>query len=381
MSTLAQKISRKINRTAKSAARMRMLPAYLCGAAKNPEKFPIVYIVEDANWSIKWDGIHTTRELEKFGRAACIDTSSSFHSGKILHFGSAYVFETQAFRPISANNEVVVTFFHGRYGDDAGTDRRLDLLRKNIDRIDAVAVSNSIMRKRFIGMGIPEQKIFLVPIGVDLNIFKPLPAAEKAHRRGAMKIPVDAFVVGSFQKDGHGWGDGAEPKLIKGPDIFVEAMTRLSKTRKIFCLLSGPARGYVKAGLERAGIAYAHHFFENPDDVCGLYQILDAYAVTSREEGGPKAIIEALACGVPLVTTRVGMAEDVLEGQDCGTICEIEDAESVSAALSQIAENKAFSERMRENGLRRVKDYDWAHVALACEELYKTLEHQKRRKR
>ena len=378
MSTLAKKISGKINKTIKAAARLRKIPAYLLANAKNPQpgQYPVVYIVEDANWSIKWDGINTTRELEKLRRTASIDIAATFHTDKILHFGSAYVFETQ-FHRASERNKIAVTFFHGRYGDDEGTDKRLDLLRSNINRIDAVAVSNSIMRERFIKMGIPADKIFLVPIGVDLEIFQPLSAVEKQKRRLEMGIPADAFVIGSFQKDGHGWGDGNEPKLIKGPDIFIDAVTRIAKTRKVYCLLSGPARGYVKAELGRANISYTHHFFDDPDDVVDLYQVLDAYAVTSREEGGPKAIIEALACGAPLVTTRVGMAEDVLEGHDCGILCEPEDGTGIAAALNQIAENKQLSAQMRENGLKRVQAYDWAHVALACEALYKALESHK----
>ena len=62
---------------------------------------------------------------------------------------------------------------------------------------------------------------------------------------------------------------------------------------------------------------------------------------------------------------------------DCGILCEPEDGTGIAAALNQIAENKQLSAQMRENGLKRVQAYDWAHVALACEALYKALESHK----
>jgi glycosyltransferase involved in cell wall biosynthesis len=335
-----------------------------------------VYIVENANWSIKWDGIHTVSHLKKMGRKACVDISSRFQSGKILHYGSSYVFETQFFKPTGRHNKHVVTFFHGRYGEDPQLDKRFDLLKTNIGNIDAVAYANTIMRGRFIELGVPAEKLFYVPIGVDLNIFKPLDKNLIAARRKTLGIDEDAFVIGSFQKDGEGWGEGLEPKLIKGPDIFVEAVKEVAKTRKVFVLLSGPARGFVKRGLDAAGIPYKHEYYDNPDDVLELYQILDAYLVSSREEGGPKAILESLACGVPLVTTDVGMARDVLEGYFCGFIRPCEDVRGLAEDLLKLASDPCVSEELRLNSQKRIQEFSWSKVAEACERIYSALDKQ-----
>ena len=56
-----------------------------------------------------------------------------------------------------------------------------------------------------------------IPIGIDLEHFPLVDAQRREAARHTLGLPVDAFVVGSFQKDGIGWGDGLEPKLIKGP--------------------------------------------------------------------------------------------------------------------------------------------------------------------
>jgi glycosyltransferase involved in cell wall biosynthesis len=115
-----------------------------------------------------------------------------------------------------------------------------------------------------------------------------------------------------FSKDGVGWRNGSEPKLVKGPDIFLRVIQQLKSRYKIHVLLSAPARGYIKSGLESLGIPYQHFHLKKYWDIVRLYQALDLYLVTSREEGGPKAMLESLACGIPLVTTRVGMVPDVI---------------------------------------------------------------------
>ena len=54
-----------------------------------------------------------------------------------------------------------------------------------------------------------------------------------------------------FSKDGEGWGEGLIPKLIKGPDIFIETVKQIKQKKlKIFILLLGPVRGFVKKELK-----------------------------------------------------------------------------------------------------------------------------------
>ena len=129
----------------------------------------------------------------------------------------------------------------------------------------------------------------------------------------ALGLPGGAFVVGSFQKDGVGWGEGLEPKLIKGPDVLLAVAERLAETLpELHFLLTGPARGYVRSGLERLGIPYRHLLLPDVDAVAEMYPAIDVCLVASRDEGGPRAVLESMATRVPLVTTRVGQAADLV---------------------------------------------------------------------
>jgi glycosyltransferase involved in cell wall biosynthesis len=122
-------------------------------------------------------------------------------------------------------------------------------------------------------------------------------AEERVQARHRFGVPREAFCVGSFQKDGVGWGDGFEPKLIKGPDILLAALQKVPR-RDLFVLVSGPARGYVLRGLEKAGVRFACLGFKRSWEMPALYHALDAYVISSREEGGPAALLEAMGCGV-----------------------------------------------------------------------------------
>jgi len=80
------------------------------------------------------------------------------------------------------------------------------------------------------------------------------------------------------------------------------------------------------AGLRRLAVPYAHEFVPDPRMLAPIYHAADLCLVASRQEGGPKAILEAMACGVALVTTRVGQAMDLVRHGENGWMVEVEDA-------------------------------------------------------
>ena len=83
---------------------------------------------------------------------------------------------------------------------------------------------------------------------------------DRAEARAKLGLPEDAFVAGSFQKDGVGWDEGLEPKLIKGPGRAARGRRAAAPARRPSCGCCSPAppRGYVKQGLERMGVPYRH---------------------------------------------------------------------------------------------------------------------------
>jgi glycosyltransferase involved in cell wall biosynthesis len=134
-------------------------------------------------------------------------------------------------------------------------------------------------------------------------------------------------------------------------------------------LLTGPARGYVRLELERRGVPFVHRLLPTRDDLTTAYHALDAYVVASRQEGGPKSILESMAAGVPLVTTRAGQAPDLVVDGENGILTEVGDHAALAAGLVQIHADVAFASRLREAGRRTAMENSHERLALRWEAL------------
>ncbi len=291
-----------------------------------------LFLVSDIlGWSLSWD----MRELEAIARQLGIRVANRKWLKQTTHQA---VFYASRFKLLSDSwgtlpHRIAQVYFHGRPGtpDMPEFDQCYQKLCQHHDRIHCIQVSHSEIRDIVLSSGIASEKVFLIPIGINLSYFRMQTPESRKKTRLKYGIPESAVVLGSFQKDGVGWDEGFEPKFIKGPDVFLKTVEILKpRIPELFILLSGPARGHVKRGLERLGVPYRHYFLKHYPEVGELFQALDAYIVSSRQEGGPKAILEAMASGVPLVTTRVGQAMDlVLHGQN-GWMVDVEDAEGLA---------------------------------------------------
>ncbi len=335
---------------------------------------PVAYVVEKADWSIRWDGIQYARAIEAAHPGTVVVTERPERLfRRVAHFGSQFLWELWA-KAASPTNPVVVTYFHGKPEDGPDMARHVDYFMNNLNGIDRVVTAAGVTESRLLEWGVPAEKLVRVPLGVDTALFHPPTEEERATARARLGAPEGAVCIGSFQKDGVGWGDGMEPKLIKGPDILVEAAAKLARDIPVFVLLTGPARGYVKAGLERHGVPYHHLFVEDFPDLARCYHALDLYLVTSREEGGPKAILEGMASGVPVVTTRVGMADDLVEDGLNGALVSVEDVAALTEKAAGVVSDDGRAERMRARGRNTAERHDWEKVGeMLYEKAYRPL--------
>jgi glycosyltransferase involved in cell wall biosynthesis len=204
----------------------------------------------------------------------------------------------------------------------------------------------------------------VIPLGVDTRLFRPASAAQRRRIRARLGVPADAVCLGSFQKDGVGWGEGEEPKLIKGPDVLVEAAARLRKRiPNLFVLLTGPARGYVKRKLCSAGVPHVHHLATRYESLPQYYQALDLYVIGSRCEGGPLALPEAWATECPIVSTRVGVSADAIVNGRNGFLVDIDDVDALVTCSERLVQDSLLRESIRRQALRDVRRFDWDTLA------------------
>ena len=239
-----------------------------------------------------------------------------------------------------AGNNLGLSYFHGRPGTPGMPefDACFEAMRRRHAEIDRVQVTNREMEALLLSTGLAAEKVHRIPIGIDVDVFRPRDDASRRAARARFELPDSAFVVGSFQKDGVGWGEGLEPKLIKGPDVLLAVAERVAeRVPELHVLLTGPARGYVRTGLDRLGVPYRHVHLPDLEAVARTYPAIDVCLVTSRDEGGPRAVLESMATRVPLVTTRVGQAADLVRHGENGWMVEPEDVEGLVASTLQVA--------------------------------------------
>ncbi|MFA6197914.1 MAG: glycosyltransferase family 4 protein [Patescibacteria group bacterium] len=332
----------------------------------------LLYVVEPAHWSIQYDGKYITQALNQLklvtARAALTDRG---YRGAITHYGSEYT----ALRSILDNKPTtakhrVLTWFH--YVPDLKTNQLIIDSQSSFDRIHTSCHST---KQHLIQAGIKETSLTVIPLGVDLSIFRPAESTSKQTQRKKLGIPENACIIGSFQKDGDGWGRGDVPKLIKGPDIYIKVVEQLSKTQPIYIVLVGPARGYVINELTKRNIPYRTFGYLNDlSAVARLYNLLDLYLITSRIEGGPKQILEALATGVPVVSTKVGMVPDIINDGEDALLADVEDVDALVRHSLRIIEDSALSRKLVSSGLRKVAQFSWDRIAQRYyTEIYSTL--------
>ncbi|MBR59485.1 MAG: hypothetical protein CMH54_15910 [Myxococcales bacterium] len=330
------------------------------------QRADVHYLVENAIWSIRHDGLMITRSLPQ--RKGRITVRAEGIKNSVLHFGSVntWLSPNGAIRPSDDSNRRVVTWFHVVPGDG-----RLDHLARVAGRVNLWHTSCTITRDILTEHGIPADQVVVVPLGVDLKTFFPPTPEKRAKLRQDLGIPEDHLVIGSFQKDGEGWLAGDKPKLIKGPDIFCDTLEALHREHKLFVLLTGPARGYVQNRLKAIGIPFAHRSCPTPNHVAPYYHALDCYLITSRAEGGPKPMLEAMASGIPVLTTPVGMAKDILHpGEDAL----VATSEHLVEPLHTLLSEPSLRERVAQNALSTVAQYDWSCIARRYEtEIYDRL--------
>lgn len=298
---------------------------------------PVQFVIEKADWAIRWVGEHVRDGVGSLAPDMVETTTRPERIvNRIVHFGSQYMWLTWG-RHLSRSNRFVTSFFHGKPEDGPEVARHIEEFLASVPRLTKVVTAAGIIERRLLDWGVPREKLVLIPIGVDTKAFVlPSPLARGNARRN-FGIPEDAVVVGSFQKDGLGWGDGMEPKLIKGPDIFIDAMAALkAKGLPVMAFLTGPARGFVKQGLDKLGIPFVHTYAKNHLDLVSCYHALDLYFVTSREEGGPMGLMESMASGVPVISTSVGMAPDLIKDGHTGGLVASESATDIADKALQI---------------------------------------------
>ncbi|MGH3136774.1 MAG: glycosyltransferase family 4 protein [Gaiellaceae bacterium] len=304
-----------------------------------------LFALGDRNsWSVAEDAVHLSATARRLGYEVG-PARWAPHAERQTIFHASH-FEALSPRWLGSSHRLGTAYLHGRPGTPGYPefDLSYETLRRQPERLDCIQVTHAEMHELVLSAGVDPTRVFRIPIGIDIENVALVDPHQRAEARRAFDLGQSAFVVGSFQKDGVGWGEGLEPKLVKGPDVLVAALETVhAQAPELVVFLTGPARGYVRSELNRLDIPYRHVLARSRGELARAYHALDAYVVPSRQEGGPKGVLEAMAAGAPLVTTRVGQAPDLVEHGRNGFLVDVDDADAIAYAVLRLRDDRAVA--------------------------------------
>jgi len=218
-------------------------------------------------------------------------------------------------------------------------------------------VSEASRRKLAEETGVPESRIGVIPNGVDTDRFAPaLPKPE-----------VGRFVVGSV----------GSLTAVKNHALLVRAcgeVLRRGTDIELRIAGEGPERARLTEMAASLGMADRLRLSGLVGDVPAFLHELDVFVLSSSTEAHPNALLEAMACGLPCVATRVGGSPEVLEEGRSGILVEAEDPPALAEAVGRLAADRGERDRLGQAGRRRACDhYNMDRMLVSYEALYTEL--------
>jgi len=172
-----------------------------------------------------------------------------------------------------------------------------------------VTTGEKLRRQVIAQTGIDPRRVLSVPTGIDLSQFRP---GDRAAARAATGLPATASIVGIV----------ATLRSWKGHRYLLQAFATMRNPDAVLAIVGdGPQREAIEGEARTLGIASQVRFAGNQADVVPWMQSFDVFCLPSyANEGVPQALMQAMACGIPVLTTPVGIIDEIVEAGVTGVL-------------------------------------------------------------
>jgi glycosyltransferase involved in cell wall biosynthesis len=257
-----------------------------------------------------------------------LDSNSGTYPGNVdlVHFLTPY--GTSAFKPaFYGTTPWVVTIHH----IDDRTEN--ELMVAPAGDADAIMTVCHQWHNSLISKGVPSDRCVMVPNGIEIQFFRPVSQRRKIALRKKLGIPEQSTCVGFSGKR------SSDSSGRKGISTLTRAMQSLAGSRNINFAIMGPGwDDLVHDYRARGGKCIYMPFLLDRSEVADFYNAIDLYWVTSRIEGGPVPLLEAMSCGATCISTPVGAAIDAISDKQNGFIAPFDDPDFYVALTRQLNE-------------------------------------------
>jgi len=230
------------------------------------------------------------------------------------------------------------------------------MIRWTLEHADGVIAVSSSLKEAIVALGTKGDRVRVVPNGIDPSRFERVPRSEA---RAQLKLSVNESLLVSA---------GALVP-VKDHVLLIRAFARIAEVHpklQLFILGEGPLRGELERLVRELRLGDRVHLVgKRPNEELRLwFSAAETSCLTSTREGWPNVVTESLACGTPVVATRVGGIPEILDSPELGVLVE-QTAEGVASGIEEVLSRKWNHEEIS----RRIRGRTWENVATECEEV------------
>ncbi len=191
-----------------------------------------------------------------------------------------------------------------------------------------IVTTGQLLRRQLIEVnGFPAERITSVPTGIDTQRFSP---GDRAAARNALGLPLDSTLIGIV----------ATLRSWKGHRFLLEAFATLERQHCTLVIVGdGPQRAAIESRIGELRIQDRVRLAGNQGDVLPWLRALDIFALPSyANEGVPQALVQAMLCALPCVTTDIGSIGEAAVHQQTALVVAPQDAEALKRELLRLIE-------------------------------------------
>jgi len=212
-----------------------------------------------------------------------------------------------------------------------------------------------------IKFGTDKEKIKYIPSAyIDLKIFKPMDSGKK----------YDIVFAGRLAKN-------------KGIMLLLETIKNLKfkiENLKLIIIGSGPLKSKIEKYIKKnnlEGNIELSGWLATTDDIAKIYNQSKIFVMPSFNEGGPRVNLEAMACGVPVITTRVGIMLDIIRDGE-NAIFVAWNAKDIADKIMLLLKDNNLRKKIAENGRNIARQFERRKIIKNYAETYQNLLHSSR---
>ena len=236
-----------------------------------------------------------------------------------------------------------------------------------------IAVSQAVADSLYAQRVFDRDKIVVIPHGIDVAKFSQTSAGRIRAGRGNERARIGTIGQLAPAKGQMDFVKAAAIVANQPGDVeFIIAGDDKSRT--------GENRQRLEALISQLGLTGRVSLLGRCDDLPQLLSTFDLFVSPSRLESFGLAIVEAMACGVPVVATRTGGAGEIIKDGETGRLVPVGNAKALAKEICDLVENSAERARLSENARRDVADrFSLARMVDATEGLYQDVLAARRR--